>query len=323
MTERRSKDGAQIFDFIVIGAGISGLYAARELQKRGLTVLVLEKSKSVGGRMATRRFDDHSFDHGAQFVDFNDPALLSLDQELAAASITKSWFQMNERWMKSAPGGMTQITKYLAQHLNILFLEKVVLIESDSESLYCIHCESQKWFRTENIVLSCPLPQSLEILSTSKIEFPGSLGQLSFAPAIVGLFALSDCRVHFTEFLHRNHWPDDIESISNQQSKSVSSHPAFTLIMNAAWSLDFFSKSDNELAELLKEKFLKHIGSLDQFKISQVQVKKWKMSYPRQIFERPFFSLSSRPSIFLIGDAFGGASVGGAVESARAFIEHV
>ena len=40
-------------DVIVIGAGISGLYAAHLLQEKGLTVRILEASQRVGGRMFT------------------------------------------------------------------------------------------------------------------------------------------------------------------------------------------------------------------------------------------------------------------------------
>ncbi|WP_405049538.1 NAD(P)-binding protein [Rhizobium sp. BK176] len=49
----------------VIGAGIAGLTIVRSLQKIA-DVIVFEKSRGVGGRMATRRIDDVSFDHGAQ-----------------------------------------------------------------------------------------------------------------------------------------------------------------------------------------------------------------------------------------------------------------
>ena len=39
----------------VVGAGISGLICARTLLDHGLAVTVFEKSRGVGGRMATRR----------------------------------------------------------------------------------------------------------------------------------------------------------------------------------------------------------------------------------------------------------------------------
>src|SRR3712207_9597058 len=52
---------------IMVGAGISGLVAACELSDAGWRVVVLDEGSGVGGRMATRRLGDGTFDHGAQF----------------------------------------------------------------------------------------------------------------------------------------------------------------------------------------------------------------------------------------------------------------
>ena len=52
---------------VVVGAGIAGLMAGRTLARAGHEVIVLDKGTSVGGRMATRRIGEATFDHGAQF----------------------------------------------------------------------------------------------------------------------------------------------------------------------------------------------------------------------------------------------------------------
>lgn len=57
----------------VVGAGIAGLAGARLLRDAGHEVRVFEKSRGVGGRMATRRTDHGSFDHGAQYFTVRDP----------------------------------------------------------------------------------------------------------------------------------------------------------------------------------------------------------------------------------------------------------
>lgn len=46
---------ATVYDCIVLGAGISGVTAARDLQKKGLKVLLLEGSDRIGGRMYSMR----------------------------------------------------------------------------------------------------------------------------------------------------------------------------------------------------------------------------------------------------------------------------
>jgi monoamine oxidase len=55
-------------DVIVVGAGLSGLVAARALERAGLDVLVVEASDHVGGKMLTTDIDGDAFDIGAHWI---------------------------------------------------------------------------------------------------------------------------------------------------------------------------------------------------------------------------------------------------------------
>lgn len=61
MNERR-------YDAVVVGAGLSGLYAARELARRGRSVAVLEARDRVGGRTWSHRLGHDTVDLGAQWI---------------------------------------------------------------------------------------------------------------------------------------------------------------------------------------------------------------------------------------------------------------
>jgi len=69
-------------DVVVVGAGPSGLTAARELKKAGLTVAVLEARDRVGGRTWTDTVDGAMLEIGGQWVSPDQAALLELLQEL-------------------------------------------------------------------------------------------------------------------------------------------------------------------------------------------------------------------------------------------------
>ena len=53
---------------IVIGAGISGLAAAKKLKDKGFTVIVIEAQEKIGGRLRTDRSMGIAFDEGASWI---------------------------------------------------------------------------------------------------------------------------------------------------------------------------------------------------------------------------------------------------------------
>ena len=56
------------YDVIVVGAGVSGLLAALTLSKHGKTVLVLEKSRHLGGNCSSYIVDGYQVDTGAHAI---------------------------------------------------------------------------------------------------------------------------------------------------------------------------------------------------------------------------------------------------------------
>lgn len=53
---------------LIIGAGISGLAAAKKLEDNGFTVIVLEAQEKIGGRLKTDRSLGIAFDEGASWI---------------------------------------------------------------------------------------------------------------------------------------------------------------------------------------------------------------------------------------------------------------
>ncbi|HXH26226.1 MAG TPA: protoporphyrinogen oxidase, partial [Vicinamibacterales bacterium] len=72
-------------DVLVVGGGISGLAAAYELQRRGLSVRVLEAAPRPGGVIATERFDGWVVDGGPDSLLIQKPAGVALCRELGIA----------------------------------------------------------------------------------------------------------------------------------------------------------------------------------------------------------------------------------------------
>ena len=85
----------------IIGTGLSGLTLGRDLNSIA-EVTFFEKSKGVGGRLATRRVKDFSFDHGAQFFTVKTPEFREFVNSLKKKNIVERWdarfaeFQMSK-----------------------------------------------------------------------------------------------------------------------------------------------------------------------------------------------------------------------------------
>jgi monoamine oxidase len=85
VTRRRS------CDVVVVGAGLSGLYAARLLAAAGFDVTVVEAQNRVGGRTLTTHFSDGAFvDHGGQWISPGQPCITKLADELGVR-LFPSW----------------------------------------------------------------------------------------------------------------------------------------------------------------------------------------------------------------------------------------
>ena len=76
-------------DVVIVGAGPSGLTAARELKKAGLTVAVLEARDRVGGRTWTDTVDGAMLEIGGQWVSPDQTALLALLDELGLETYSR------------------------------------------------------------------------------------------------------------------------------------------------------------------------------------------------------------------------------------------
>ncbi|QDT64363.1 NAD(P)/FAD-dependent oxidoreductase [Calycomorphotria hydatis] len=76
----------------ILGAGLCGLTAAREISRAGVSVSVFDKGRGVSGRMSTRRADENlKFDHGAQYFTVRDPRFEQFIAELREKGVVSHW----------------------------------------------------------------------------------------------------------------------------------------------------------------------------------------------------------------------------------------
>lgn len=303
-----------LYDYTIIGAGLTGLSLASDLMQNfpEAQIQIIEKSKGCGGRMATRRTEHFKFDHGAQFIKRSD--------------ISQRWIEF---WEKEnilqkfssdtidavcGRSGMTQLAKSLGHNLNIQYESKITELIWN-ESFWILKNEVQQQLKSQNVILTAPLPQSLELLNHSNLKFNSELSKLNYAKAIVVLIESTDESDLDLTYLENEGF--GLFSVCSQKAKGFSAKAAWTVTMSPPWSEYIFDQPDNiileKACEIIQNKF-------PHLKMEKVHLKKWRYSHP--LVTWPHFFEPLQTGLYLAGDAFGGPSLLGALRSSEALMKH-
>jgi len=302
-------------DVLVIGAGMAGLLAARDLAAAGRSVRVVDKGRGVGGRLATRRVGAATFDHGAQFLSGRDPRFDALLAGWRDAGLLERWGTEPDpaglvRW-RVRPA-MTAVAKRLAVELDVVTGARVTGLRVDGAD-WVVHGESGSAVCCRAIVLTAPVPQALELLAASAIELgnlQAELEQLTYDPCLVAMAVLDGpSRVPAPGYVAPSAGP--VAWVADNQQKGVSVEPAVTIHATAEFSRAYWEAPRDESARRLVEAAGEWLGA----PVREVQAHGWRYARPVGAAGRAFAIVSRSPPLLLAGDAFGGPDVEGAARS--------
>ena len=99
---------------VVIGAGMAGVACARILRDAGCGVLVLDKGRGLGGRMATRRTDRGPLDHGAPWLAARRDGFAAAVGGMVAAGCAAPWTGPDGRALHVGLPGMSGALRAMA-----------------------------------------------------------------------------------------------------------------------------------------------------------------------------------------------------------------
>lgn len=179
-------------DTVIIGAGMAGMACARALSSKQQIhnkLLVLEKSRGVGGRAATRYLKNavgeicSRIDHGAQYFTVRNKIFGQQAQAWLEQGIITQWTNGFHHWQEGvmqppdimghprfvAPLGMNQLVKHLAKGINVQLEQKVSTLHRTEDARWWLETESGARYQANNIILSMPAPQVLQLLQHSEL----------------------------------------------------------------------------------------------------------------------------------------------------------
>ncbi len=170
---------------VVVGAGLSGLVAGCELHDAGVEVTLVDKGRSVGGRLATRRIGTARLDHGAQFFTVRTPAFQRRVDDWIERDVVRVWSHgfadglaegsadpsdgaVGDGYPRYvATAGMNSLAKDLADGLAIetsTMVFAVRLADESADHRWDVVIDDGTVRPADAVIFTSPLPQTFSML---------------------------------------------------------------------------------------------------------------------------------------------------------------
>jgi predicted NAD/FAD-dependent oxidoreductase len=338
-------------DAVVIGAGIAGLMAAARIGGHGRSVLVLDKSRGVGGRMATRRIGGAVCDHGAQFFTQRTLGFHAVIEHAVRDGAVVQWcrgFSRDGSIAADGPAvddghpryrgarGMTDLPKWLAATLatggNEVEVRTAAKATSVAVGADCVRVtiEGQdgatEVVEAAGCVLTAPVPQALDLLaagsSLDRMEAHAiaRLRTVDYDPCFAVMLVLDRPSLlpEPGAIQFGGDAPGPVAWVADNQRKGISAVPALTVHATGAFSREHFDVPPDEVAAVLIEAVRPWIDGDPQAVIVERSIHRWKFATPTTILPDPLVAVSEAPPVVCCGDAFAGPRVEGAAVSGAA-----
>jgi len=303
--------------------------AAREVSKTGKRVLIVDKGKSVGGRMATRRIGDGAADHGAQFFTVRAPQFRALLNDWLSAGIAFEW---SRGWSDGSlvstrdghpryaiNGGMIELAKKLAVGLDVRLKVEVTTINR-LDGGWDAQDSNGNRVSANAVLLTAPVPQSLKLLDAGRVVLTSAdraaLEEIDYLPSVTALLHIEGwVNLPAPGAIQRLHAP--VTWIADNRQKRISPVTVLTMQASPGYSHQLWDKSDDDILRSLRVDLMPFLG--DNARVGAVEIKRWRYAQPGNVYPGRYLLAADQASpLMFAGDAFGGPRVEGAVLSGLA-----
>jgi renalase len=333
-------DDQSVEKIAVIGAGVAGLTCARKLQQAGRRVVVFDKSRGLGGRLATRRLSGTHADHGVCYLQPKGTAFGQLIDELVNEQILRVWTQGIHRLpadgvlqppVKFAPcyaatAGATAIARYLGQNLEIINSQTITAI-SPMGNGWQLNSADGQW-NAEQVVVAVPPAQALAI--AARVIDPHcseQISQVNFTTSITAIAVFPKSQQAAAAQLP---W-QGIQGIDHpvlgwiglDSSKQLEPlQPVLVVQSSAAFAAENFDAPDLEvIGKRLLASAVPFAMGLDDPEI--LQVHRWGYAFVQNPLPDLFLTAQVKAPLYFCGDWCGGNRVESAFLSGLAVAEKI
>ena len=305
-------------DVLIVGAGMSGLMAASSLRARDYSVFLIERGRSVGGRLATRRVGAGGrADHGAQFFTVRTDTLQGYVDNWRALDLVYVW---GTGWSDGSVkrtagdghpryavrGGMNQLAKHLAQGLDIELDRLVTGLRPTANGWELADSEGETHIG-RGLIMTPPMPESLELLTASRVYLHtqdfAELRRIRFGPCLCGIHEIEGEADLPAPGAVQN-FQSEVYWVADNQAKGISKTRIVTSHANAKFSRQNWDASEADIVLELESAVRPYLK--EGARIVNTQLKKWRYSVPLTTYPHECLLAKDLPALVFAGDAFGG-----------------
>ena len=319
----------------VIGAGVAGLTAGRVLAESGHEVVIFEKSRGYGGRLATRyagKDNNSKVDHGLPYIEVSSADIEPLISELTNSGVLVPWkgpfVHCNANGEIStvkpnkkryiAPEGMNQVGKKLARMVDVRTETKVSGVTHIGED----RTKKRSWMLnfptglTENfdaVIIAAPSKKAYAILNTTidevqTLKLLREVDDVEYYPSFSLMVGYGE--TEFPDWAMMTCENEVIESITNEASKRGEGAECSFVVHTTAEFAEKYKDSDaEEVEEIILDELAGILGgwsALPEWK----QLHFWRYSKAANPLPYPFMEVVGNDApIALAGSYMNGDSV--------------
>lgn len=300
----------------IIGAGLAGLVAGRDLVAAGHEVVIVEKSRGLGGRLAARRVGETVVDHGAPILDVAPGgALAGLIGQFADLDLV----QLDEG--VGFRSGATSLPKRLADGLKVVRGTRVAALRHSASGFELAGEQGNTHGVVDRVIVTAPAPQAADLLEASGAPDARvrALRAVAYDPAVM---ILAGYRIPEPVGLNPFATCEPFAVIANDAAKGrapVEGVVPIVARMNPAVSAELLDVAD---ADILAQALAALSAVLDAAAEPEwVQVKRWRYAIPATVAD-PAVVNADPNGVVVAGDSLV-SGFDAVVESARAAVAMV
>ncbi len=254
----------------IIGAGLAGLTAARELSRVNPIVRVFEKADVPGGRVATKKEGPYSFDPGAQYFTARDPRFREIVDQWFDAGTIGRWdpktvlvdepelVPLEDRAFRyvGVPD-MNQIARQVAAGLQIQIGTQIVRVEHAGRRWRLWGADGRSVGMFDTVIVATPPSEARWLLSDAPL-LAQRVGHVSLYPCWSALAVLpKQIQLPFEAAIMRG--PVLSWAAFEASKPGRPAWNAWVLHATASWSTINLHRKAEDVAPILLEAFFRSV----------------------------------------------------------------